>query len=157
MAGRRSLSIEELARRHSVIPFPISAVDLETGMVVLIGDKLRIVISVAFENGASGPVAVVETVGGFERMAANARVKVWHVEGRPFLVDVPEENPVRTWWAARAALPRRPRRMPPGSCRFGDRSGPTSGHFGCLRLNLSRALLGSYSFHQGGLQENGSF
>jgi hypothetical protein len=92
MAGRTELSLEELARRHGVIPFPIRAMDLETGMVLLIGDKLRIVISVAFENSGSGPVAVVETVGGFERMAADARVEVWHVEGRPFLVYAPEEE-----------------------------------------------------------------
>jgi hypothetical protein len=92
MAGHRSLSIEELARRNFVVPLRIAALDLETGMVVLIGDKLRIVISVAFENSASGPVAVVETVGGFERMAAGAQVEVWHVEGRPFLVDAPEEE-----------------------------------------------------------------
>jgi hypothetical protein len=92
MADRTSLSIEELARRNSVVPLRIAALDLETGMVVLIGDRLRIVISLAFENSASGPVAVVETVGGFERMAADARVEVWHVEGKPFLVDPPEEE-----------------------------------------------------------------
>jgi hypothetical protein len=92
MADRESLSIEELARRNFVVPLRIAALDLETGMVLLIGEKLRIVISVAFENGASGPVAVVETVAGFERMAADARVEVWHVDGKPFLVDAPEEE-----------------------------------------------------------------
>jgi hypothetical protein len=92
MAGRTELSLEELARRHGVIPLPIRAVDLETGMVLLIGDKLRIVISVAFENSGSGPAAVVETVGGFERIATAVRVEVWHVEGKPFLVDAPEEE-----------------------------------------------------------------
>jgi len=92
MAARRDLSIEELARRNFVVPLRIAALDLETGMVLLIGDKLRVVISVSYENRASGPVALIETVGGFERMAADARVEVWHVEGRPFLVDAPEEE-----------------------------------------------------------------
>ena len=61
-------------------------------MVLLAGGRLRIVISVVFENGAAGPVAVVETPGGFERLPTDARVEVWHVEGEPFLVDAPEEE-----------------------------------------------------------------
>jgi hypothetical protein len=92
MADRRDLSIEELARRNCVFPLRIAAVDPETGMVLLIGDKLRVVISVSYENSASGPVALIETVDGFERMAAAAWVEVWHVEGRPFLVDAPEDE-----------------------------------------------------------------
>ena len=76
VASRRSLSIEELARRNWVIPRAIHALDLETGMVLLMGDKLRVVISVAFENRASGPVAVAETVAGIERFATSARVEV---------------------------------------------------------------------------------
>jgi hypothetical protein len=133
MAARRDLSIEELARRNFVVPLRIAALDLETGMVLLIGDKLRVVISVSYENRASGPVALIETVGGFERMAADARVEVWHVEGRPFLVDAPEEEP-GPFMVGRAGGSS----TPPAQDAAGivpvwrDRNGPTSGSSGSI-------------------------
>jgi len=67
-------------------------VDLETGMVLPIRETPRIVISVAYENSASGPVATVETVAGLVRFAARSQVEVWHIEGKPFLIDVPPED-----------------------------------------------------------------
>jgi hypothetical protein len=91
MAGRSSPSLKELARRYWVTLL-VRATDLKTGMVLLVRHKPRIVISVAYENSVSGPMVVVETVDGLERIAVGARVEVWHIAGKPFFVDVPPED-----------------------------------------------------------------
>jgi hypothetical protein len=91
MARRKPLSLEELAQLHQIVPQPVAAVDLETGMVLASGGRLTIVISVAYENSAAGPLVVVETVAGLERFPATAQVVAWHVKGKPFFVDAPEE------------------------------------------------------------------
>jgi hypothetical protein len=86
------LSLEELARLYNVVDSPIDALDLEAGMVLRFEGKVRIVISIAFENSESGPTAIIETSGGLNRVAASSQVKVWHLEGSPFIVDPPPED-----------------------------------------------------------------
>ena len=49
-------------------------------------------ISVVFENAKSGPVAIVETGGGLKRFASDAQFNVWHIDGEPFIVDLPPED-----------------------------------------------------------------
>jgi hypothetical protein len=61
-------------------------------MVLRFGGKLRIVISVSFENTESGPVAIVESARGRERFAGDSRLDVWHIGGEPFIVELPPEE-----------------------------------------------------------------
>jgi hypothetical protein len=92
MPGELSLSIEELVRRYNVVEAPIAALDLESGMVSRIGGKLRIVIAVSYENNTAGPMAVIETVDGLERLGCDLLVDVWHMNGEPFFVELPPEE-----------------------------------------------------------------
>jgi hypothetical protein len=91
MAGSEFRSLEELIRMHHIVHAPIAAWDLETGMVLRFDGKLRIVISVSYETTESGPVVVVETVGGMKRFPSNEQLGVWHSDGIPFLVEPPSE------------------------------------------------------------------
>jgi hypothetical protein len=93
MKDEETLSLQELVRLHNIVDSPISVLDLETGMVWRFEGKLRIVISVQYENARSGPVAVVETVDGLQRFAADTQVEVWHANGAPFFVELPPEYP----------------------------------------------------------------
>jgi hypothetical protein len=93
MAGDESLSLEELVRKHNVVDAPISALDLDTGMVLRFEGKLRIVISVSYEKTESGPMVAVETVVGIKRFASDAQLDVWHINGEPFIVDPQPEDP----------------------------------------------------------------
>ena len=52
-----SISLEDLVRLYNIVESPIAAWDLDTGMVLRFGGKLRVLISVAYENTDSGPVA----------------------------------------------------------------------------------------------------
>ncbi|HXN47994.1 MAG TPA: hypothetical protein VN893_15210 [Bryobacteraceae bacterium] len=61
-------------------------------MVLRFEEKLRIVISVAYENTESGPMVIVESVDGLQEFASSAQLDVWHVNGKPFIVDVPPED-----------------------------------------------------------------
>ncbi|HEY2016004.1 MAG TPA: hypothetical protein VGH38_21025 [Bryobacteraceae bacterium] len=65
-----SPSLEELVRRHNIVDSPISALDLDTGMVLRFDGKLKIFISVSYENTGSGPVVVLETVAGLIKIPA---------------------------------------------------------------------------------------
>jgi hypothetical protein len=85
-------SLEELVRRNHIVTAPIVAMDLDSGMVLRCGDKLSIVISVAFEKTESGPVAIIETVDGLRSVADDAQLKVWHMNGEPFIVEAPAED-----------------------------------------------------------------
>lgn len=92
MAGADLPSLEELVRQHNIVYSPISPVNLETGMVLRFGGKLRIVISVAYENTGSGPVTIVETAAGLERLPSDSQIDVWHMDGEPFFVEAPAED-----------------------------------------------------------------
>src|SRR6266436_172838 len=92
MADQESPSLEELVRQHNVVDAPIAAVDLETGMVMRCEGKARIVISSFFEKTEAGVMVVVETVSGLQRFAIDAQLDVWHINGEPFIVDVPQED-----------------------------------------------------------------
>jgi hypothetical protein len=61
-------------------------------MVLRLEGKLRVVISVAFENSESGPTAIIETADGLERVATSSQLRVWHMNGNPFIVDPPPED-----------------------------------------------------------------
>jgi hypothetical protein len=61
-------------------------------MVLRSAGKLRVVISVSFENSDAGPVAVVESATGLERFPGDSQVDVWHMDGRPFIVEAPAED-----------------------------------------------------------------
>ncbi len=86
------MTLEELVRKHGIADAPIAAVDLEPGMVLRAAGTLRIVISVLFENTESGPVAIVESAKGLERFAGDSALDVWHIDGEPFLVELPPED-----------------------------------------------------------------
>jgi hypothetical protein len=92
MAGEESPSLEELVRQHNIVDSPIAAVDLETGMVLRFEGKLRIVISVLYENTESGPVVIVESMTGLKRFASDAQLDVWHINGEPFILELPPED-----------------------------------------------------------------
>lgn len=94
MAGQESLSLEELVRQNNIVDSPVAALDLESGMVLQFGGKLKIVISVVYENTESGPMVVVETVAGLQRFRSDAQLNVWHVNGRPFFIELPLEETV---------------------------------------------------------------
>jgi len=66
-------------------------------------------------------------------MAANARVEVWHVEGRPFLVDAPEEEL--------------------GPYVVGRETAQLAVLFGHRPLNLSGGSPASCSFQNGGFRK----
>ena len=93
MAGEKSLSLEELVRLHKVVHSPVAAMDLEIGMVLRFEGKLRIVISIAFENSESGPMVIVESMDAFKKFHSGAQLDVWHIGGEPFIVDLPPEVP----------------------------------------------------------------
>lgn len=92
MAGEESLSLEELVRQYDIVVSPIAALDLESGMVLRFAGKLRVVISVAFENTGSEPKVIVETAGGLEKFAIDSQLDVWHIHGHPFIVELPPED-----------------------------------------------------------------
>jgi hypothetical protein len=92
MLGQESQSLEELVRQHNVVDSPIAAMDLDTGMVLRFEGKLRIVISVFYESTESGPVVIVESVAGLEKFASDAQLDVWHINGEPFIVELPPED-----------------------------------------------------------------
>jgi hypothetical protein len=92
MGSQEFLSLEELIRQHHIVDSPIAALDLDSGMVLRFAGKLRVVISVAFENADSGPVVIVETAAGLEKFAIDLQLEVWHIEGQPFIVDLPPED-----------------------------------------------------------------
>ena len=91
MGGEESLSLEELVRRHNVVDSPIAAMD-QIGMVLRFEGKLSIIISVAYENTESGPMVIVESIHGLRRFASDAQLDVWHIDGEPFLVELPPED-----------------------------------------------------------------
>ncbi len=92
MEADEPLSLEQLVRRHNVIASPIAAMDLEIGMVWRFEGKLRIVISVLFENASSGPIVIVETMDGLRRFSSDTQLDVWHINGEPFIVEAPPED-----------------------------------------------------------------
>jgi hypothetical protein len=92
MAGQKSPSVEELVRLHNIVDSPIAAWDLDSGMILRVEGRLRIVISVSYENTESGPVVVVESLAGLKRFASDAQLDVWHVNGEPFILDLPPEE-----------------------------------------------------------------
>ncbi|HMD71828.1 MAG TPA: hypothetical protein VKF41_10820 [Bryobacteraceae bacterium] len=92
MAGRESLSLEELVWQYNIVDSPIAAVDLEPGMVLRSAGRLRVVISVSYENADSGPAVIVESAKGLERFASDALLDVWHMDGEPFIVELPPED-----------------------------------------------------------------
>jgi hypothetical protein len=92
MADHETLSLEELVRQYNIVDSPIAAVDLEPGMVLRSGGRLRVVISVSFENTGSGPVAIIESAAGLERFASDSELDVWHIDGEPFIVELPPEE-----------------------------------------------------------------
>jgi hypothetical protein len=92
MAGQDFLRLEELIRRHNIVDSPIAAMDLEAGMVLRSGGRLRVVISVSYENTESGPMAVVESVNGLERFASDSILDAWHINGEPFIIELPPEE-----------------------------------------------------------------
>jgi hypothetical protein len=72
MASKGSLSLESLVRQSNIAYAAIAAIDLEPGMVLRFGGKLRIVISVSYENTADGPVSIVERATGIERFPCDS-------------------------------------------------------------------------------------
>jgi hypothetical protein len=92
MAAEGSLSLEELIRRHNVVHSPVAAMDLEIGMVLRFEGKLRIVISVIFENSESGPMVIVESMDGLKKFTSGVQLDVWHINGEPFIVELPPED-----------------------------------------------------------------
>ena len=92
MASQESQSLEELVRQYNIVSSPIAALDLETGMVVRLRESLRLVISVTYEHTGSGPVAIIETIAGLERLATDLQLEVWHRNGKPFIIDLPPDD-----------------------------------------------------------------
>jgi hypothetical protein len=86
------LSLAELVRRHNIVEAPISAMDLDSGMVLRCGEELRIVISVAYENTESGVLAIIEIVDGLMKVPQDFELRVWHMEAEPFIVGAPSED-----------------------------------------------------------------
>ena len=91
MPSKPSPSLEELVRRHNIVLAPVAALQLDSGMVMKFKGRLRIVISVAYENAESGPMVVVESVDGLHKFASDAQLDVWHADGKPFIVDSPPD------------------------------------------------------------------
>jgi hypothetical protein len=87
MGQNKSQSLESLVLQHGVAYAPILALDLETGMVLRSEGKLKIVISVSYRNTKIGPIAIIETLDGLRRVDSEARLDVWHINGKPFIVD----------------------------------------------------------------------
>jgi len=92
MAGEESTRLEELVRQYHIVDSPVVATDLETGMVLRFDGKLRIVISVIYENTEFGPMVIVESMAGLQRFACDAQLDVWHINGEPFIVEAPPED-----------------------------------------------------------------
>jgi len=92
MADAALPSLEQLVRQYHIVDSPIAALDLDTGMVLRAGGKLCIVISVSFQNSEAGPIVIVESATGLERFPGDAQVDVWHMDGKPFLVEAPAED-----------------------------------------------------------------
>ena len=87
MRRRKSESLDSLVRQYNIVYKPIPVLDLETGMVLRSDGKLRIVISMVYENTGIGPIVIVETLAGLEKFASEAQVNVWHIDRKPFIVD----------------------------------------------------------------------
>jgi len=92
MRGLQSPSLEELVRQHHIVLAAVAALDLDSGMVLKFEDRLSIVISVAWENAASGAVVIVETADGLHRFTADSHFDVWHADGKPFIVEPPSDD-----------------------------------------------------------------
>ena len=84
-------SLEELKRQYRIAERPFPVLRLGRGMVFRIEGRLRVVVAIHLERAAAQPV-VIETLCGVERLAGDARLKVWHAKGKPFLLQLPEEE-----------------------------------------------------------------
>jgi len=91
------LSLEDLVaetidqhfrEEYKIVDSPIAASKLRAAMVLRIGGKLRVVISVRCKNN-SDEVILVETSSGFHKVARKSRIDVWHIEGKPFIMMLP--------------------------------------------------------------------
>jgi hypothetical protein len=81
----------------NIVDSPIAALKLRAGMVLRIGGRLRVVISVRYDKGNSAPVVLVETSSGFHKVASKSRIDVWHIQGRPFIMTLPPEGISRSY------------------------------------------------------------
>jgi hypothetical protein len=79
---------------YKIVDSPIAALKLRAAMVLRIGGRLRVVISVRYDKSN---VVVVETSSGFHRVARNSRIDVWHIQGRPFIMTLPPEGISRSY------------------------------------------------------------
>jgi hypothetical protein len=83
---------ERFRQEYKIVDSPIVAVDLCAGMVLRLGGKLRVVVSVRFENPESGPVAVVETACKVLRFASDSELHVWYMNQKPFIMELPPDK-----------------------------------------------------------------
>ena len=92
MGGPKPLSLEDLVQLYHVVETPIAAWNLETGMVMRVDDRFRIVIAVTFEHTGPQTMVAVEIASGLMRFPGDSPLPVWHMDGEPFFVDVPPEE-----------------------------------------------------------------
>jgi hypothetical protein len=81
---------------YKIVDSPIAAPNLRAAMVLRIGGKLRVVISVRYKNN-SDPVILIETSSGFHKIARRSRIDVWHIQGKPFIMTLPPNGPRRSY------------------------------------------------------------
>jgi len=88
---------EHFREQYNIVDSRISLLSLGPGMVVRIGGRLKVVASVCYEQSGSGPIAVVETSSGFETLASDSEIDVWYIEGKPFIMALPQRISARAY------------------------------------------------------------
>jgi hypothetical protein len=86
-------TIDEVFREeYKIVDTPIAALKLRKGMVLRVGGKLRVVISVRYDKKNSEDGVVVETSSGIYRVARNSRINVWYMRRKPFIMVLPPNH-----------------------------------------------------------------
>jgi hypothetical protein len=77
---------------YKIVDRSIRVGKLRAGMVVTVGGRPRVVISVRRRKSGSAFTALVETGAGTEVFATKSDIDVWHIIGKPFLMVLPAED-----------------------------------------------------------------
>ena len=99
---------EHFRKEYNIVDFSISVTELRPRMVLSHDGKFKVVIWVQYDKSETGAVMSVRTGEGVIKFAADATLIVWYMNGKPFLMVLPPEEPLDIF-----PIPRRGGGTPP--------------------------------------------
>ena len=84
---------ERFRRKYHIVHISIPAWWLLPKMVIRIDGRPRVIVSVRRRNSKTGGRVTIELAGGPKTFAGDAPASVWYIEGKPFLMELPPEDP----------------------------------------------------------------